>query len=730
MSVVVLASFTAVVREAEGAFGVFGSGIVEQQITDPDPLEDFNAAVTITATGTGTGAPSDGGGSLATAAESRIRWTGSRVKWIDADLHPSALTGAVTLEQDMTPGRQATFAFQTIGQLWAMPTPADFDDTPADPGDPAPPAPPAPPADDTSPRPWGNKPVEGFFSFGKSPRFMNEMRVFKGVSLQKSNRGDIAITGEIVCADESIRYADVPLCYELEAFAGKTRGQITRELALSVGVPSADIDVPAGHIVTKPILLSNASLIPFLAELWKGENGFPYFDENGVLRVERIEVKDTPDWTLDATTGDYDLDSFEEIPPARPPSRYYVSGAIPADASTTDGTDTTTDEETGPYNPLCVKVRPSGLASNLQASGEYTVNASDSVMVVRRTITERTTTNTRLARQIVSRFAWYNPFAYDPNFDTAPPGTSYDGAYGDQTFHRDEAESLMLVATETTEYSYDVNGTLLRQVDSVEGWYAPKRAGNYAADRVTLTNGPGAYVFPCSSTRTIPVEVYGTTKRIEKNFIFDATGTLVRISEKSYGWFAPPAACDVYKDSTTGAVLPPPSSPVQSPCPGTPGAGGGGDGPPAGPPTFQPTFIGPTAHTVGSNEFTFQWSLDGIPTGVVADINITGANIVQHGSFNFVTTAPFQGYYEFIPNGDPVEEQAFDAFVSSTATTGQWIVRVPGPQGGIRVSPYTYVVLAAQDGNGAWYYSDRIYFDSRLKSWVSTDGSTERYLLV
>jgi hypothetical protein len=339
LSVIVLASFTAQVNEAEGEAGVFGSGVVEQTVTG-SPLDDFDSAVTVVATGTGTGAggggatPTDGGTSLATGTASRIRWTGSRVVWIEADLPPGATTGDISLEEDLSPGRQTTFRFQTVGQLWAMPTAEDFDDSQPDPGDPAPPAPPPPPDEndpDTSPRAWGNKPVEAFMAFGQSPRSMVEAKVFQGLSLQKSNQGDTAVLGEITCVDDSIRYADVPLCYELQPFSGKRRGEITREMAVSVGVPVDKIIVPVGNVVTKPILLSNGSLLTFLNEFWKGENGWAHFDEDGNLVVEIIDLKATPDWTLDAELGDYDLDSFEETPPARPPSRYYVKATTPVE---------------------------------------------------------------------------------------------------------------------------------------------------------------------------------------------------------------------------------------------------------------------------------------------------------------------------------------------------------------------------------------------------------------
>jgi hypothetical protein len=547
--------------------------------------------------------------------------------------------------------------------------------------------------------------------------------VFQGVSLQKSNSGDTAILGDITCVDDSIKYADVPLCYSLEPFGGKRRGEITREMALSVGVPANQISVPVGNLVTKPILLSNGSLLTFLNEFWKGENTWFSFDENGALVGRRVEVKDTPDHTLDAELGDYDLDSFEEVPPTRPPSRYYVKGTIPVDSNGTgtggpnDGTTTTTDEQSGPYNPKCVKVRPSGQTSYLQANGQYCVNAADTIMVTGRTVTEITTVGGRQSQKVVKTYGWYNPTAYDPNFDTAPPGTSYNGAYGDQTFHRDEAESFMLISTDTTTYSYDVNGTLLHQVDTTEGWYAPHRAGNYAADRVTLTNGNGGYVFPCSTTRIQPMETYQVVSRVDQTYIFNADGYLTRVSTKRYEWYSASASCDIYKDGTPPAVVPPPSSPYGSPCPtgyGSSGGSGsvGGGGVDTSPPTFQPTLTGPSWPGAGNGVAHFTGSAIGIPTGIV-DTNNTGYTVVQSlqpGSFVFNSTTQ---QYDWVASGDtyeltegPVNASWQPGMLTSAVNVGFSVI--PDIPIGL-----AYVILTVRDNSGVDYFSEPVYFDSR-----------------
>jgi hypothetical protein len=364
-----------------------------------------------------------------------------------------------------------------------------------------------------------------------------------------------------------------------------------------------------------------------------------------------------------------------------------------------------------------VKVRPSGQASFLQADGSYRVAAADSIMVTGRTVTETTTVGGRQSQKVVKHYAWYNPTAYDPNFDTAPPGTSYNGAYGDQTFHRDEAETFMLVSTETTAYFYDPNGTLLRQVDSIEGWYAPHRAGNYAADRVTLTNGNGGYVFPCSTTRIQPVETYQTTDRIEKTYIFDGTGTLTRISEKTYSWYAATAASDLYTDDATGLEVVPPTSPYQSPCPGGYGAGGGTGvgGVYTRPLKFQPSVV---LASQAPGQGTFIVSATGIPTGIVSGAAYTAVQTLLPGSWVYDSAT---GQYNYVASGLAYEltEGPYNASWSPTGGLEQIVYAVGSVIPDIPVSPYAYAIITVTDNNGNDYFSERAYFDSRYGRFPS-----------
>jgi len=540
MSQVTIASFGATATQVGSA--VLFSAVAEETRADADPPPSFDADVTFNV-------------GILDGIEANPRWTGARLTLEGDDVNRAGYFGALEIDQSFSPNEQRQMKFQPVGEPWAVPS---LDYVPPDSSAEGPPAPPASDTAAPSPRLWGNKAVELFLSFGASPRTVKEKKFFQGVALQKQNKGDTVITGQVVCVDDGIRYANIPVCYQIPPFFGLHRGEITRQIALSIGVPAGKVIVPLGHLVTKPVLLSNASILPFLNEFWGPENGFAYFDELGNLRVEIVDMKTNPDWEIDLTNGDYYLDDIDETPPSLPPSRYYatatqpIKGSGPGGTPETDTTVTTT-EQTGPYNPKCFKVRPSGKPSFLQGDGSYTAFSSAQELTIGRTVIEVTTVDGLETLRVQTEYGFYNPLRYAKWIDaTAPPTYYFDNAYGDKTFHRDEVESLMSVKTTTTESIYDDNGTLLKTIQTVQGWKAPQRAGNYDFRRMFLTNAPPfAYIFPDGTTRDRPEEEYLVTDRIERSYTFDpTTGFLTSDADESYGWTSPSARADVVVDQS------------------------------------------------------------------------------------------------------------------------------------------------------------------------------------
>jgi hypothetical protein len=615
-----LASFFATVRFSGDC--VYSDEIlVEQDRADADPPTSADIALTFDR-------------SLWDAIAAKTRWAGAVIEF-DGETIVTGRSPAVKFEESMPPGQaqQATMDFHPVGDIWAVPSTDYVPPVPST----CPPTPSAVIAR-RSPKMFGNKDSSLSILLGASPAKMKTRKLFQGQSFQKSNRGSIAITGDISCLDDSTLYANIPICYEIQPFAGKRRDEIIRDIVTlnNLGKVVADVFVPLavicpiGKVVTKPILLSNASLMPFLMDFIAGENWFASFDENGALYIREIELKDAPyppDWTLDEALGDFDLDSMIEQLPDQPPSRFIVSVAQPVKGTGPGGsalslTTSTLVEDQELYNPECVKVRPSGQPSYLLSDGSYRVLEAETMMLVSRALTEVTTLNGLETRRRTVLSLFYNPGAYDPNFTWEPPGVSYNGAYGNKSFHRDEAESLMEVSEVILETELDVNGTILGTVETTKGWGAPHRAAVYSdamrtaiLNRPTLT--PPAYVYAGGTTRIQPVETYGIQSKLEKDYFYGADGTLSSVDERRTEFYAADSRCDLVVTIVENVPLepvpeppnpdqppppppppPPPTVPPAPPAPGPPPAPPP-SGPPIVPPPFHPVLSGPTNGPTG-----------------------------------------------------------------------------------------------------------------------------------
>lgn len=629
----ILASVGVAVRHA-GSCEFSGPILLEQQRDEADPPTSFDVATTFDR-------------SLWDAIFAAARWVGGDLEFDGSEI----IVGRgveITFEEGMEPGQQATLRFKLVGDRWAIPS-SDYVPPPPD----TCPATPQPGTTRT-PRSYGNKPTTFEIKLGASPRKMQSWRLFQGQSLQKSNQGQVAVVGEMTCVDDSILYADKALCYQLPPFSGRRRDEIVRDVAALVGLrvatssgvgfgrhgETSQVIVPRGTVVNKPILLSNASLLPFVNELGAAENWFASFDEFGRLFVRVIDRKESPiepDWTLDEALGDFDYDTIEEVPPSKPATRVFVTVAEPVRGTGPGGSDLeittiTTEEEADLHAPECVKVRPSGHPSFLFGDGSYRTIEAEELMVTVRKVTELTTRNGLEIRRLTRLSQFYNPKAYDPNFDTDPPGTDYDAAYGNQTFHRDEAETLIEVSEDLIETTLDIYGTKLAQVETIKAWYAPHRAAVYVpGGRTKLQNDAGAtppaYVYAGGTTRTLTAEEYGVVSKSEKSYVYGEDGSLLRTLERRYGYFSPDSRSDVVVTETV-------------PDDGDPTSGGGPDtpppenppppAPPESNPAWHPLLSGPVFQQDG--KFTFRVSIAGAPANVLTStVALSGHLIPPNG---------------------------------------------------------------------------------------------------
>lgn len=621
--------------------------LLVQQRDDADPPESFDLDLTLER-------------ALWDAITARVRWAGSVLEFGgDAFLPPPVDTGAgagwvgtigpartpgeivvlgrqaaVSFEEAWQPGEQATMRFSVVGDRWAIPSqdyvPPPPDTCPAT----------IPISARRSPKMLGNKPTSLVLLLGQSPAKMQAWRLFQGYSLQKSNRGNVGILGEITAVDDSILYAEKPLCLQILPFGGLRRDEIVRLAAAAVGLdPVTQVICPIGKIITKPILLTNASLLPFVNEFVAAENWFASFDAFGRLWIREIERKDAPDlpdWTLDANLGDFDYDSLEEIPPAKPPTTIYTQVLKPVRGTGPDGSPLTiTNRTTEVFEELyaleTVKVPASGATPFLYSDGSYRTTQNQELMVVQRKITDVTTVNGNETKRVVTTFRIYNPRAYNPNFDVYPPTNLYDLAYGNKSFHRDEVESLMETSEDVTDTIRDIYGTILGTRQQTKGWYAPHRAAVFDSGRSRIINDaaatPPAYVYAGGTTRVLPVEEYLVTGKLEKDYLYGPDGSLLSIDERRSGWYAPDSRSDLIQTIVTPDSGPPEddSDPAAPPWENPPP-----EEPPAGPP-WHPQLSGPIAQNGG--KFTFRIAIiDPPPGGVVPGVVGLQGRLITSGA--------------------------------------------------------------------------------------------------
>lgn len=527
-------------------------------------------------------------------------------------------TGDVTVAETIKTGDFRTMSFATVGALWSIPTV----DAPASPFDPCPQSLTLAPSG-RSPFAWGNKRVELYLGLADGYA-LQEFLVFAGYTFNVSNRGNTSVQATFSCVDEALLYSKKPLCYQLPPFSGKRRGEIVRDIAALLGIDPDTVTVPLGKIVNKPILLSNGSLLPFIEQLGLVENWRAYFDENRKLVVEPIELKAAgkADWTIDAGLGGFVYDDFQESLPTNPPTRYYITAARPINPSDNpdEVTSLVTEKLEENYAPECVKVRPSGGPSYLYGDGTYRSLPEQQLMTVAITKTYATKRNGIPIRSKTERYQMFNPAAYDWNFNTIPASSSYNGAYANKTFHRDECESLLLASEQILDSETDDSGTLIRQIQTARGWYSARAALSFqfSINHIGPTNGSASLLYPGTIARVDPVEKYQDVQKIETAFNYGEDGALAETVETTFQFFSPQSRCDIVVQipdvPPDGIPLPPDVTPDSPPPPVAEPPPAPQPPPPVVPPPvktqWNPTLSGPTK--VG-NRFFFDVGFDTAP---------------------------------------------------------------------------------------------------------------------
>lgn len=559
------------------------------------------------------------------AMTAQARRTRARLKLLGIELFNTKI-GDITVKETMNVGDFRTADFQTLSALFGMPS-EDPLETAFDPCFTV-----TPTASHRTPLAWGNKLTEIFVGFAAGFA-INEYQIFRGLTFQKQNAGQFSVKGQFTSVDDGLAYAKVPLCYEVMPFSGMRRGDVVRGLAAQLGIPPSKVFCPLGGRINKPILLSNGSLLPFIAEFGAGEDWFPSFDREGNLVVKAIELKDEPDWILDSSKGDIYYDTFQERLPASPPSNYYVTSSqvVPPGTEDDEITSVILESIIQLYAPQSVKVRPSGVLTYLYGDGTYRSIPTQRRMMVARRETASTTRNGIPIRNRIRTEQFYNEQAFDPNFTSFPSPFNYDNAYANKTFHKDEVESLKLVSEEMTEWDVDPFGTVQKQTARTRGFYSPQHALEYfylnSPQRGQIANREGeAYVYPGSIMRSEKFQLSREIKRTETSYSYGTEGTIEDTIETTFEWMSPQSRCDisVVNDVPKPSVPPIPIPPPPAPPPPTPT--------PQPPPihtSWAPVVIGPTRIL----DFYFWWDIDcsSAPAPTTLTAAVDGIAPMAHG---------------------------------------------------------------------------------------------------
>jgi hypothetical protein len=504
------------------------------------------------------------GGARVAAFSSKTRWTRSRVSINGKAVAPSALGGKVTLSESLDED-QRTATFDVIGPLWPFPSQdgASVAESGGDGGT---------GAGGSLPKAWGHQDCEIALSLGDSPRRMVETVLLHGLTLRKSNSGDLPITGQVSAVDASILFDQQALCLEISPFSGLSRLDVSKLAYANVGGDPAKVIGPAGGKVDQAIQLSNASLLPFLRDLWAPVNGRPWIDDDINLVIDLIEMKDVPDFVLDARLDDFDINGVSEEMPDRPVTVSYATAIFPRKHAG-DGdtplvlTTVETDSNFGYYNPRCRANYPGAV---LLGDGSYGIAAVESLQKTAEIVTSLTTVDGRLTRRVVSQKEFFDEFAYDPNFNTNPPTAVYTAAFGDKTFRARPAEILQETLRTETSYEYDGNGTPLSNTEDTYRFYAIRGAGPWIGG-LQQQNGGGFYVYPGGEFSIQQTETFQLWQRVVTRFIYGQDGALREKVVTTLQNDATKSRASIFgtRDVTTPTPAPTPPPPV--PTPSSPG---------------------------------------------------------------------------------------------------------------------------------------------------------------
>lgn len=360
-----------------------------------------------------------------------------------------------------------------------------------------------------------------------------------------SPAGDRAWTLDVV--DQGYRYAGTTICFELPPFAGSTRGQVARALALAAGIASTDI--PDGEAITKPISLSGRSVYDVLEELGEVEGWHWRTRDDGTLETYTADVVRPPAAPHHRWHVSEMVEPPKITPPRAVPSRWVVRGtsAVSVDelGQTIERVDLIVE---GEYAPL--------LAAATQAAGTGTITPTGftSTLAFReisRVTTETTKRGSLVVRQETREKRWYNPASAKWNTQTggagsAPGGFDYLDAYidPDGKYRAWIAEKYVETGRRVEDFRYDSAGTLTRE--DVTTWTYMRRTHGvrHASTTPPAIDILDAYVGDDDVSYSTRSESYRQSSSQVVTHEYQANGAERRVTTDNYGFRAIKGAVD------------------------------------------------------------------------------------------------------------------------------------------------------------------------------------------
>lgn len=508
-----------VARPVFAAPGFFGGGFVD---TGP-------ALAVVTGTVSRVAAEAIGGRSVA---------IGARIKLDGAWVPEEALAGPVEISDSIDTHRKAA-RFTLAGREWSV-----FRTLAT----------------------WTRVPVEIWFREGAPGADLPERLEFRGWLIPGSGQTAPQLDPVVsLQADDTSLYDDRPLCHEVEPYAGLTRGEIARELALDVGIDQTSI--PAGAVYNRPLFTDDASLFGFLRDFGEPEGWRWRLDpdpagDGHVLVAYAAEIKAPPQapdhvWTLD------DVDSVEVTAPERPASRYVVRGmgAVIVD-EVGERVSTQRVWIDGPQPPKVATHRQ--LADGTIEETGIPPIAQEGLFPQIELLTENVTRNGLDVRQYVKETGWYNPAAARlvtttlsgsgvgggpvDGYYFAAANISEDGSYVALTRDR-----WLTLGERWTEHEYDATGKLLETIVEEARWHRRSRAvrdnGDTGTAPTVALTGIGdddqSWRLQGLTLGKSPIETYGKARRLVTEYLYSqVSGAVLQELSQEHGWHSPRATVD------------------------------------------------------------------------------------------------------------------------------------------------------------------------------------------